>query len=724
MKTKQQIALSRLALFTLLCHFSLGYSAPFQQDAVHGPFVSKEATPLSSEEVKSLPIAREGSIQKNNRPRQNPLQNKEDQVPRETLSPSKIPVDPLIQPIDQGDPAPKASPPLLLNFDGTSNPTGCGGCTPPDTVGDVGPNHYVQMVNATKVTIYNKSGVLLSGPFDLSTLWPASVTSTCDDPDFGDPVVLYDPIAKRWLFSQFAASNHMCIAISKTADPTGAFWLYEFAVGEFPDYFKFGVWPDAYYMSANESSYTAYAFDRAKMLNGQAATFQKFTGGTNLYLPSDLDGIRQPPAGAPNYFYTFKDNSFHGGTDRLEVYAFHVDWTVPANSTFSLQNTINIAPFTYTVCGFFNFNCIRQLGTTQRFDALSEWPMFRFPYRNYGTYQALAGTFTVGGGLGEVGAAPRWFELRNTGSGWTLFQQGTFDPGDGKDRMMSSLAMDGVGNIALGYSVSNSTMHPAIGYTVHRIGDALGTMQAEAIMIAGGGSQTGSNRWGDYSAMSIDPADDFSFWYTNEYYATNSANLWKTRIGKFKIVTNALQQSVGINDGWVLESSENSNVGGSLDVVASVFKLGDDAQNRQYKAILHFNTGALPDNAVVTRVTLKIKKQGLTGVDPFTSLQNINVDIRKGSFTNNITLQNQDFQSVASKNSVGVIKNTPVNNLYSTTLDSSAFQFVNLKGSTQFRLSFNIDDNNNTSEDALSFFSGDAASVSDRPQLTVSYYIP
>ncbi|MGH2723210.1 MAG: hypothetical protein ACRDI0_02910 [Actinomycetota bacterium] len=159
--------------------------------------------------------------------------------------------------------------------------------------------------------------------------------------------------------------------------------------------------------------------------------------------------------------------------------------------------------------------------------------MHRFPYRNFGGHETLLGTFTVGGGLGDVGAAIRWFELRRSGGGWTLFQEGTHDPGDGHDRFMGSIAMDGAGNIALGYTVSSSTLFPAIRYATRAPGDPPGTFQPEAVLIDGGGSQTGSNRWGDYSAMSVDPANDCSFWYTNEFYATSSATNWRTAVGVF-----------------------------------------------------------------------------------------------------------------------------------------------------------------------------------------------
>jgi hypothetical protein len=418
-------------------------------DPIQGPIVGDPVTAQLSPPLSSLPVVSGEQAQPATlAPRRNPLQHEPNQGARGTWGRTNVSLDPLLGRV----PLQPRTPGLDFSFDGTGNPVACGGCTPSDPNGDAGPNHYVQMVNATKVAIYDKLGNLISGPFNLGNLWSSG---TCQS-NAGDPIVLYDPLADRWLLSQFADPQHLCVAISQTPDPTGAYFLYLFDVGSFPDYFKFGVWPDAYYMSANEATYTAYAFDRTQMLTGQAATFQKFTGGTNLYLPSDLDGATPPPAGAPNLFYTFKDDSFHGGTDRLELREFHVDWAVPANSTFTLVASPSIAAFTYTPCGFFNFNCIRQLGTSQRFDAIAEWPMHRFAYRNFITHRSLVGTFVVGGGLGEEGAAIRWFELRNTGAAWVLYQEGTLDPGDGHDRVNPSIAMDGQGTSAL------ATLSPAV----------------------------------------------------------------------------------------------------------------------------------------------------------------------------------------------------------------------------------------------------------------------
>ncbi len=499
-------------------------SAP-QSPGVSGPYVSEPVTPGISPEVSTLPVApawQPGDSAYESAPRQNPLGQREPILPQAGF------LDSLVQLTSQSV---ASAPAPMLNFAGI----GAGGSVPPDTNGDVGPNHYVQMVN-TSFAIYNKSGVLLAGPTAINALWTGQ-GNACEANNDGDPIVVYDSLADRWLLSQFAVPNpyYICIAISQTSNPMGAYYLYQFSMAEFPDYFKFGVWPDAYYMSSNESSAAAYAFDRNNMLAGAAATYQRFSNSGNFMLPSDIDGPTPPPAGSPNYFYTMMDSAFWGGAnDRLEIWEFHVDWITPANSTFTLGDTLLVTPFDYTVCGFFVLACIAQPAPGQLIDAVSEWPMWRFAYRNFGTHQTLVGNFAV-----DVDntnhAGIRWFELRNAGAGWGLFQEGTHAP-DGHSRFMGSIAMDRDGNIALGYSVSSATLNPSIRYTTHLITDTLGTLQPEATLITGGGVQTGGfNRWGDYSAMSVDPADECTFWYTNEYYAVTSAAGWATRIGTFKI---------------------------------------------------------------------------------------------------------------------------------------------------------------------------------------------
>ena len=436
------------------------------------------------------------------------------------------------------------TPSPLGVIEGTSNPTGCGMCTPPDPTGDVGPANYVQMVNLTKVAIFNTSGVSLGPPFELNTLF-GSLGGPCATSRDGDPQVVYDTLADRWILAQFfgagGGTSGICFAVSQTGNPQGAYFLYSFTTPEFPDYFKVGVWPTGYYVGTNESTYTAYAFDRAKMVGGDpSATGVRFPGGANFLMPASVVGTNPPPAEG-GLFYTFLDDSFHTVPgDRIDLLQLTPNFANPAASTFAPIAALPTAPFTYTVCGFFNVDCIPQPGTIENVDAVSEWPMQRFAYRSFPDHEALVGNFTVGGGsslsAGGAGAAIRWFELRNTGGGWSLFQEGTQDPGDGLDRFMGSISIDTDGNIALGYSASSSSSFPSVRYATRTPSDPAGTLEPEAVLQAGGGSQTSAgHRWGDYSAMAIDPTVGCTFWYTNQFYPATALNAWHTAIGRFVI---------------------------------------------------------------------------------------------------------------------------------------------------------------------------------------------
>jgi hypothetical protein len=493
------------------------------------PIVGKAQSFSISVPVHELPPTEGGEVTVVPR-RINPLAGEPDGGKRGTWSRQEPPIDPLISRLynPQGEtPAPD------LVFDGLSNPSACRGCAPPAAVGDIGTKHFVQMVNKTKVGIFRKAnGVAAMPAFNFGRLW---TTGPCTN-GRGDPVVLFDSLANRWLLSQSAGQRHLCFAISRSDNPMGVYRLYTFNVGELPDSFKVGVWSNGYYVSANEKTYTAYAFDRAKMLAGDpSAGFVKFTGQTNFLMPADVDGGSAPDGGG--LFYTFKDNEFHGGRDRIELFELVPNFVTPTNSRFRLKEKFPVARFTYTVCGFFNMNCVRQKGTVQRVDAVSEWPMHRFAYRRIGGRESLVGNFTVGGGKGAVGAAIRWFELRNTGGRWRLFQLGTHDLNDGLDRFMGSIAMDKDGNIALGYSTSSNTQFPSIRYATRAAEDRVGTLGPERILKAGGGSQTGPNRWGESSAMTVDPVVGCQFWYTNEYYKASSPSNWKTAAGAFRVST-------------------------------------------------------------------------------------------------------------------------------------------------------------------------------------------
>jgi hypothetical protein len=454
-----------------------------------------------------------------------------------------------------GDPALQTTLPIgfmpdpLQNFEGVGQTNGV---LPPDSDGDVGPNHYVQWVNLS-FAVYDKTGNLLLGPLNGNTLWTGFGTA-CETQNDGDIIVKYDRVADRWLMSQLAFTGSgpflQCIAISQTGDPTGAFYRYAFTISDtkLNDYTKFGVWTDAYYMTENQflgSSWAGQgvvAFERDKMLTGdpdaRMVKFDLYATDPNLgaMLPSDFDGP-EPPYGSPNYFVEVDFPEGYPTTkDILQVFQFHVDWTDPDNSsTFTGPLILETDPFNAVLCGF--RLCVPQPGTPQLLDPISDRLMYRLQYRNFGDHESLVMNHTVNvAAAGSNRAGIRWYELRKDVADWAIFQQGTYAPDDGQHRWMGSIAQDLAGNIALGFSVSGGSTFPSIRYVGRLESDPPGDMtQAEATLIDGGGVQLhGSGRWGDYSSMAIDPTDDCTFWYTQEYYASTSSANWQTRIGSFQ----------------------------------------------------------------------------------------------------------------------------------------------------------------------------------------------
>jgi len=412
------------------------------------------------------------------------------------------------------------------------------GYAPPDNNGDVGPNHYFETVNV-RFQIWNKTGTSLLGPLNLGTIWagfPGPWSSSLND---GDPIVLYDEAANRFFVAQFSLPNYpngpsyIIMAVSQTGDPTGSWHRYGFSYSYgIPDYPKFGIWPDGYYMSANAFSSGSLnyvgtintAFDRSQMLTGAAATALTFigSGGTTYsFLPSDWNGATTPPAGDPNYFLQLHDNAFYGGSDGLDIYAFHADFITPANSTFTGPSFIATSPYT-------TVNGIPQQGTGTLLDNLSDRAMNRLDYRNFGTHQSMVVCHTIDAGSSRAGM--RWYEVRKPAATWTLYQEGTYAPADGLERWMGSIAINAAGHMALGYSVSSSGMFPAIRYTGRYATDPIGQMTIpEETIFAGTGSQSGLSRWGDYTSMNVDP-NGINFWYVNQYQPTTSSFNWRTRI--------------------------------------------------------------------------------------------------------------------------------------------------------------------------------------------------
>jgi len=405
---------------------------------------------------------------------------------------------------------------LTVNYDGMSN-TGY----PPDPNGDVGPNHYFQTIN-TQYQIFDKAGNSLYGPADIRNFW--GITE-----GVSDPVVLYDDNADRWFVEIFTTTPNpggpfnIKFAISQTGNPLGSYYLYTLAgLPNLPDFTKFGVWRDGYYMSANSGSYDVYAFDRSAMIAGAPTGFVRFDNawrplsGFHCIMPLENDGAFAP-SGTPGQFITINDDAW-GGNDELWIYELNVDWNNTGAATFTRTQQITVASFDS------NFgpgeDNIYQQGTSQRIDAVPQVLNYRAQYRNFGTHQTIVCNHSVDIDNTDH-AGVRWYELRDTGGSWWLYQQSTYAP-DAHSRWMGAIAMNAYGDIGLAYSVSSSSLYPGLRYTGRHASDPLGTMTfAEQSIWDGTNSQTYGNRWGDYYSMSVDPSDNRTFWFTGEYHGTN-----------------------------------------------------------------------------------------------------------------------------------------------------------------------------------------------------------
>jgi hypothetical protein len=482
-------------------------------------------------------------------------------------------------------PAPTIPAPLLT-FEGLSNQDNFNifgfRVNPPDPNGEVGPHNYVEIINLV-FGVYDRAGNLLVGPIDTGTLWAGFAIPDCTDPS-GDPVVVYDQLEDRWLLSQFTTRGfdeegnfnglpfYNCVAVSQTGDPTGAYYRYAFITSQegststfFPDYPKYGVWTNSYLLtsrdfgSQGEYGISVYALEKNKMINGEpnARAVHFFLDGNDPailplvgdgLLPADVDGTRRPlDRSAAPIVGTQDDGAGYGATfDALNVFDLKVQWRSRPTASLNLTTQLPVASFdSIFPCAPTSRDCLPQPGIAnpaQYLDILSyrQRPTFRLAYRNFGTYESLVTNQSVEALPGVAGA--RWYEIRRTAGSYSVYQQGTYAPNDGVHRWMGSIAQDKSGNMALGYSVVNGVdVFPGVRYTGRLSGDPLGQMTlGEGTIIDGSGVQTTTNsRWGDYTDITVDPTDDCTFWYVNEYYTLagqqSSPAGWQTRIGSFQL---------------------------------------------------------------------------------------------------------------------------------------------------------------------------------------------
>ncbi|MDF0602564.1 hypothetical protein P1J78_17635 [Psychromarinibacter sp. C21-152] len=454
----------------------------------------------------------------------------EDRTPANPTDPGPDPLLALQRAAEAAGPDRRLSEPITL-IEGDFQ-----GANPPDTVSDVGETYVITMINSNqgaRFTIYDKAtGAVAAGPITLDTIGAmVDADAPCAN-GLGDPIVLYDSAAGRWMLSEFSQQfdRTLCVYVSASTDPvSGGWYLYQFeSARDFPDYPKYAVWPDAYYMASNESSPTVYAFERAAMLQGLPARHLSFTApelsgfGFQSLQPADLDGADPPPAGTPGLFLRHRDDEVHNPSsndparDLIEIFEFQTDFDTPGAASFTGPIRIAMTEIDSDLCGLTSFSCFTQPAGGPPLDPLREVLMWRVQYRNFGTHETLVGSMVTDVDGTDRGGI-RWFELRRTDADWTLHQEGTYAPDDGLNRFMPSVAMDGEGNMALGYSVVAADTPAGVRYVARAADDPPGTMPQGEKTLATGTGHSASQRWGDYSSMSIDPSDDCTFWYSNQH---------------------------------------------------------------------------------------------------------------------------------------------------------------------------------------------------------------
>lgn len=409
---------------------------------------------------------------------------------------------------------------------------------PPDTVGEAGTTQYVQWVNVSLAVFDKATGGLVAGPIAGNQLFSGLGNHPCANTNNGDPIVVFDQIANRWVLSQFSVQGPYfeCVAVSKTDDAAGEYWLYAFEYADFNDYPKMSVWPDGYYVTYNMFNGTTFAFEgaricaleRSQMLVGGAAREVCVQLSSNFYgvLPSDVDGDTLPAAGTPNFLLDINSTSSYN------LFKFVPNYASPNSSTFQGPINIPVASFISACRGG---NCVPQPQTRNKLDSLSSLLMFRNAYRQIGTQQSLVVTQSVGLNAQSRPTGVRWYEFRVDGSNnVSVYQQGTYAP-DSDYRWLGSSAMDKFGNIAVGYSISSGSRFPSIGIAGRTPSDPLGQLSAETVIVNGSGSQINNlTRWGDYAAMTVDPVDDCTFWFTTEYIKQRGSFNWSTQIATYK----------------------------------------------------------------------------------------------------------------------------------------------------------------------------------------------
>jgi hypothetical protein len=477
-----------------------------------------------------------------------------------------------------------ADPEKSVGFDGVGVTT----VAPADPTIAVGPNHIIQAANAssgTHINIFSKTGTLLLGDKYLDEITGFG--------GLGDPILLYDQLADRFIMTEFVNSDEtggkegLIMAVSTTGDPLGGWYIYFYqSIGNaFPDYPKFSVWTDGYYATSNDftTSYigsSIYAFDRASMLNGAEAadlrTFRFLTSSYTRYFtmcPVLLQGTTLPPAGTGGLFAYMNDNFGGSLSDSVGIIELKINWAIRGNGSYRTWSSLPVASFDGgATCRFSRGACIPQPGTTRKLESLERRVMNQPIYRNFGTHQGIVMTHFVN--VNKVSAL-RWYELRNTAtdnswtnssSTWSVHQQSSYAPADDVHRWMGSIAYNAAGDIALAYNVSNGTnVYPGLRYTGRKSTDPLNQMTAaETVLKAGTGSATGYSRYGDYNHLVADP-NGTDFWFTAMY---NMANPWSTWVASFTVGGGVTPPPPGCNDTY--EANETAGAAKTISLNSTI----------------------------------------------------------------------------------------------------------------------------------------------------------
>ena len=455
------------------------------------------------------------------------------------------PVDPAAAAIEQTTVGTRPAAALVASFDGLT------GRNPSDNSLAIGPDAILQTVNSN-LAIYSKTGDLRYGPIISRTVFNG-FKGECGEVGFGDVVVRYDQLAKRWVFvmpifrkptgSTDTTPYGMCYAVSATSDLLGRYYRYDFARTLFPDYPRLGVWPDGYYLGTSTGDTViqkhACVADRTAMLKGRDAREQcAIADGINFLNPADIEGRATPPSGAPNLMFAGGGTQLHNDFESSSIfyYKFHVDWKQPSRSTFQGPYSIAVAPYHY-LCNGQLTSCVPQPGTENRLDAQGDKLMQRLVYRKIGKRELLLVEHSVN--TADGGGGVRWYELQlDPQRNPVLVQQGTYAPkdsGESSFRWMASLGLDHAGNIAAGYSFGDAKTFAGQRFSGRLASDPPGKFTlAETVLAEGGAAQTNTVRWEDYTTMDVDPSDDCTFWYVGDYLKPNATS-YTTRIGAIRL---------------------------------------------------------------------------------------------------------------------------------------------------------------------------------------------